>query len=115
LFENRVLRRTFGPKRDEVIAVRRKLHNEKLNELHRSPNIIQVIKLRGMRWTGHVTSTRERGGVYRIVVGKPEGRRLLGRPRRRRKDNIDMDLQEVGWEAWTESIWFRIGTGGRHF
>jgi hypothetical protein len=72
------------------------------------------MKSRRMKWTGHVTHTRERGEVCRVVVGKPEGRRLLGRPRLRWEDNIEMDLQEVGWRAWIESIWFRIGTGGGH-
>jgi hypothetical protein len=73
----------------------RKLHNEELNDLYSSSNIVQVIKLRRMRWTGHVASMEERRGVYRIWVGKPEEMRPLGRPRRRREDNIKIDLQEV--------------------
>ena len=83
MFENRVLRRIFGPKRDEVTGEWRKLHNEELNDLYSSPNIVRVIKSRRMRWVGHVARMGERRGVYRVLVGKPEGKRLLGRPRRR--------------------------------
>jgi len=96
VFENRVLRRIFGPKRDEVTGERRKLHNEELNDLYTSPNIVQVIKSRRMRWAGHVARMGERRDVYRVLVGKSEGKRTLGRPRRRWEDNIKMDLQEVG-------------------
>jgi len=96
VFENRVLRRIFGPKRDEVTGEWRKLHNEELNDLYSSPNIVRVIKSRRMRWTGHVACMGEGRGVYRVLVGKPEGRRPLGRPRRRWEDNIRMDLREVG-------------------
>jgi hypothetical protein len=71
-----------------------------------------MIKSRRMRWAGHVARMGEGKGAYRILVGKPEGRRPLGRPSRRWEDNIEMDLQEVGWEAWTGLIWLRIGTGG---
>jgi len=95
LFENRVLRRIFGPKRDEVTGEWRKLHNEELNDLYCSPNCVWVIKSR-MRWAGHVARMGERRGVYRVLVGKPEGKRPLGRPRRRWEDNIKMNLQEVG-------------------
>ena len=91
-----VLRRIFGPRRDEVMGEWRRLHNEELNDLYSSPNIVRVIKSRGMKWAGHVARMGEERGVYRIFVGKPEGRRLLGRPRRRWVDNIRMDLQEVG-------------------
>ena len=94
--ENRVLRRVFGLKRDELTGEWRKLHNEELNDLYCSPNIVRVIKLRRMRWAGHVARMGERRGVYRIWVGKPEGKRPLGRPRRKWGDNIKMDLQEVG-------------------
>jgi len=97
VFENRVLRRIFGPKRDEVTEEWRKLHNEELNDLYCPANIVRVIKVRRMRWEEHVARMRERRGVYSVLVGeKPEGKRPLGRPRRRWEDNIKMDLQEVG-------------------
>jgi len=96
VFENRVLRRVFGPKRDEVTGEWRKLHNEKLNDLHSLPNIVRVVKSRRMRWAGHVARMGEDRGVHRVLVGKPDGKRPLGRPRRRWKDNIKMDLQKVG-------------------
>jgi len=83
MFEKKVLRRIFGPERDEVTRDWRKLHNEKLNDLYSSPNIVRVIKSRRMRWAGHVARTGQRRGVYRGLVGKPEGNRPLGRPRRR--------------------------------
>jgi hypothetical protein len=95
-FENRVLRRIFGPKRNEVTGEWRRLHNGELNDLHSSPTIIRVIKSRRMRWAGHVGRMGKGRGVYRIFVGRPEGRRPLGRPRRRWEDNIKMDIQEVG-------------------
>jgi hypothetical protein len=88
VFENRVLRVIFGDKRDEVTGEWRKLHNEELSDLYSLPNIVRVVKSRRMRWAGHV--------AYRVLVGKPEGKRPLGRPRRRWEDNINMDLQEVG-------------------
>ena len=91
-----MLRRIFGPKRDEVIWEWRKLHNEELNDLYCSPNIFRVIKSRRMRWAGHVARMGERRGVYRVLVGVPEGKRPLGRPRHRLEDNIKMNLQEVG-------------------
>jgi hypothetical protein len=96
-FENRVLRRIFGPKRDEVRGEWRRLHNKALHVLYSSPNIFRVIKSRRLRWAGNVASMAERRGAYRALVGKPEGRRPLGRPRRRWEDNIKMDLREVGW------------------
>ena len=95
MFENRVLRRVFGPKRDEVTEEWRKLHNEELNNLY-SPNTVQVVKSRRMRWAGDVARMGEDRGVHRVLAGKPEGKRSLGRPRRRWEDNIKMDLQEVG-------------------
>jgi len=95
VFENRVLRRIFGPKRDEVTGEWRKLHNE-LNNLYFSPNIVRVIKSRRMRWAGHVARMGEGRGVYRVLVGKHEGRRSVGRPRRRWEDNIRLYLREVG-------------------
>jgi len=94
--ENRVLRRIFGPKGDEVTGEWRKLHNEKLNVLYSSLNIVRVVKSRRMRWAEHVARMGEGRGVYRVLVGRPEGKRALGRPRRRWEDNIKMDLQEMG-------------------
>ena len=93
VFENRVLRRIYGPKRDEVTG---ELHNEELNNLYSSPNIVRVIKSRRMRWAGHVARMREGRGVYWVLVGKPEGRRSLGGPRRRSEDNLRMELRVVG-------------------
>ena len=93
--ENRVLRRVFGPKRDEVTGEWRKLHNEELMDLYSLPNIVRVVKLR-MRWDGHVARMGEGIGVHRVLVGKPEGKRPLGRPRHGWEDNMKMDLQEVG-------------------
>jgi len=95
VFENRVLRRVFGPKRDEVTREWRKLHHEELNDLY-SPNIVRVIKSRRMRWAGHVARMGEVRGVYRGLVGKSGEKRPLGRPRHRWEDNIKMDLQVVG-------------------
>jgi hypothetical protein len=95
VFENRVLRKVFGPKRVEVRREWRNLHNEKLNDLYSLPNIVRVVKSR-MRWTGHVARMGEERGVHRVLVGNPEGKRPLGRPRRRWEDNIKMDVQEVG-------------------
>jgi len=96
VFENRVLRRIFGPERNKVIRVGRKLHNEELNYLYSSPNIVWVIKSRRMRWAGHVVCMGERRGIYKVLVGKPKGKRPLGRCRHRWEDNMKMDLQEVG-------------------
>jgi hypothetical protein len=99
VFENRVVRRMFGPKRDEETREWRKLHNEVLNDLYSSPNIIRLIKSRRMRWAVYVARMGERRGAYRALVGKPEIKRPLGRPRRRWEGNIEMDLQDVGWGA----------------
>ena len=96
VFDNMVLRRIFGPRRDEVTGEWRRLHNEELNGLYPSPNIVRVIKSRRMRWVGHVAGMGEEKVVYRVLVGKPEGRRPLVRHRRRWVGNIRMDLQEVG-------------------
>jgi hypothetical protein len=96
MFENRVLRRIFGPKRDGVTEEWRKIHNEELNDLYGSPNNVRVIKSRRMRWVAYVTRMGERRGLYRVLVGKTMGNSPLERPRRRWEDNIKMDLQEVG-------------------
>jgi hypothetical protein len=96
VFENRVLRRVFVPKRNEVTGEWRKLHNEELNDLYSLPNIVWVVKLRRMRWAGHVTHMGEGREVRRVLAGKPEGKRPLGRPRCKWEDNIKMDLEEVG-------------------
>ena len=96
MFENMVLRRIFEPRSDEVTGEWRRNYNEELNDLYSSPNIVRMIKSRRMRWAGHVARMGEERGVYRVLVGKPEGRRPLGRPRRRWVDNIRMELQEVG-------------------
>jgi len=101
VFENMVLRRIFGPRRDEVTGEWRRLLNEELNDLYCSPNILLVIKWRRMRWAGHVARMGEERGKYRDLVGKLERRKLLGRPRRRWVDNIRMNLQEVGVGIWT--------------
>jgi len=96
VFEYMVLRRIFGPRRDEVTGEWKRLYNEELNDLYSSPNIVRVIKSRRMIWAGHVASMGEERGVYRALVEKPEGKRPLGCPRRRWVDNIRTDLQEVG-------------------
>ena len=96
VFDNMVLRIIFGPRRDEVTGEWRRLHNEELNDLYSSPNTLRVIKSRIMRWAGHVARRGKERGVYRVLVGQPEGKRPLGRPRRRWVDNIRMVLQKVG-------------------
>jgi hypothetical protein len=107
VFENRVLRRILGPKREEVTGVWRKLHNEELHGLYSSPSIVRVIKLRRMRWAGHVACMGEVRGVYNILAGRLEERRPLGRHRHRWKDNISMVLRETGfgdvdWIHWAQ-------------
>jgi hypothetical protein len=92
VFENRVLRKIFGPTRYGVTGGWRKLYNEELHNLYSSPSVIRIIKTRRMRWAGHVARMGEKRNVYRLLVGKPEGTRPLGRPRRRCIDNIKMDL-----------------------
>ena len=111
VFENRVLRRMFGPRREEVTGEWRRLHNAELNDFYCSPNIVQVIKSRRMRWAGHVARMGEERGVYRVLVGKPEGRRPLGRPRRRW--GIILERISRRWDVgiWTELGWPRIETG----
>jgi len=104
VFENRVLTRLFGPKRDEVTGEWRNLHNEEFSNLYFLPNIVRVVKSRRMKWAGHVARMGEGRGVYRVLVGKCEGKRPLGRPRLRWEDNIKLDLQEVGGgcEDWMD-------------
>jgi hypothetical protein len=117
-----VLRRIFGPKRDEVTGEWRKLHNEELNGLYSLPNIVRVINRRRMRWVEHVECMGEGRDVYRVLVGKPEGKRLLGRPRRRWEDNVRVDLQEVGCgcEDWIglaqdRVTWWALVSAVRNF
>jgi hypothetical protein len=86
----------IGPKKDEITGEWRRLHKEELNDLYSSPNIIRMIKSTRMMWAGHISRMGEERGAYRILLGRPEGRRTLGRPRRRWEDNIKMDLQKVG-------------------
>jgi hypothetical protein len=112
VFENRVLKRIFGPKRDEVTGEWRKLHNGELHNLYSSPDIIRQIKSRRMRWAGHVACIGDGRIVYRVLVGKTEGKRPFERPRHRWEDGIKMDLRgEAGW-VWSGFTWLRIGTGG---
>ena len=112
-----MLRRVFGPKMDDVTGEWKKLHNEELSDLYALPNIVRVVKSKRMRWAGHVARMGEGRVVYRVLVGKPEGKRPLGRPRRRWEDNIKMDFQEVaGGGGFVGTVWscLRIGTGGGH-
>jgi hypothetical protein len=104
VFENRVLRGVFGPKRDEVTGEWRKFHNDELNDLYSLPNIVRVVKSRRMRWAGHVARMGEGRVVHRILVGKPERKSTLGRQRRRWENNIKRDLQEGegGGGDWME-------------
>jgi hypothetical protein len=95
VFETRVQRRIFGPKRDEVIGRRRKLQNEELRDLYSSPSIFKIIKSKRMRWTRHRALLGEKRDVYSLMAGKPKGKKPLGKPRRRRVYNIKMDLVEI--------------------
>jgi hypothetical protein len=104
VFENRVLRRIFGLKRDEVKGGWRKLHNEELHDLYLSPSIIRIIKSRRMRWVRHVAQMGEKRNVYRLLVGKPEGKRSLGRPRHRWVEDIKMDVVIIGL-GWCGLDW----------
>ncbi|KAJ4450856.1 hypothetical protein ANN_02287 [Periplaneta americana] len=99
VFENKVLRKIFEAKRDEVTGEWRKLHNAQLHALYSSPDIIRNIKSRRLRWAGHVARMGESRNAYRVLVGRPAGKRPLGRPRRRWEDNIKMDLREVGYDG----------------
>jgi hypothetical protein len=114
VFETRVQRRIFGPKRDEIMGQWRKLHSGKLHNLYSSPDIIRQIKLRRMGWVGHVVHMGEGRNVYRVLVGKPKGKRPLERPRHRWEDGIKMDLREIGWgEGQSGFTLLRIWTVGR--
>jgi hypothetical protein len=104
VFENKVLRKIFGPKREEDGSWR-KLHNDELHSLYSPPNIVRVIKLRRMRWGGHVARMGEGRGAYKVLVGRPEGKRPLERPRRRWEDNIKMNLREIGIDG---ANWIRL-------
>jgi hypothetical protein len=104
IIENRVLRRIFGPKREEDKSWR-KLHNDKLNSLYSSPNVVRVIKSRRMRWAGHVACMMKGRDVYRVLVWRPEGKRPLGILRRRWEDNIKMDFREIGIDG---ANWIRL-------
>jgi hypothetical protein len=110
--EDRVLRGIFGPKRDEVTGERRKLHSGEFHNLYSSPDIIRQMKSRKMRCAGHVARTEQGRNVYRVLVGNPEGKRPLVRPRRRWEDGIKMDLREIGWGVWSGFTWLRLGIVG---
>jgi hypothetical protein len=112
VFENRVLRRIFGPKRNEVTGEWKKLHSEELHNLYSSANIIRQIKSRRMRWAGHVARMGEDREVYRVLVGKLEGKRSFGGPKRRWEDGIRMNVREIGRRVWSGYSWLRTGAGG---
>jgi hypothetical protein len=111
VFENRVLRRIFGPKRDEVTGEWRRLHNGELHNLYSPSDIIRRIKSRKMKWAGHVTRRGEGRNVYRVLVGKSEGKLPLERPNSKREYGIKMDLRQIGWRGGGFT-WLRIGIAG---
>ena len=98
VFENKVLRKIFGAEKDEIAGEWRKFHNAELHACYSSPNIIRSLKSRRLRWAGHVARMEQSRNAYRVLVGKHEGKRPLGRPRHRWEDNIKMDLREVGFD-----------------
>jgi hypothetical protein len=112
MFERRVLRKIFGPKRDEVTGEWRKLHSEELHNLYSCPDIIRQMKSRRMRWAGHAARMGEELNLYKVLVGKPEGKRPLRRRKCRWKDGIIMDLREIGLGVCIGFDWLRIWTGG---
>jgi len=111
-FENRVLRKVFGPKREEVTGEWRKLHNEELNDLYSLPNIVGVVKSRRVRWAGNVSRMEDDRVVHRVLVGKPEGKRPLWRPRRRWRIILSWIFRKLEGVVGTGWSWLRIGTGG---
>jgi hypothetical protein len=111
VFESGVLKKIYGPKRIDVSGELRRLHNEELNDLYSSLNIIRVIKSRRMRWVRHVAYVGDHRGAYMVLVRIAEGRQPFGRPRRRWEDTSKMDPEEMGWEAWTGLIWLKIEIG----
>jgi hypothetical protein len=111
VFENRVLRRIFEPKRDKVTEGWRKLRNKELHSLYSSSDIIRMVKSRRMRWAGHAVHMGQMKNAYKIMVGKSKGKRPLKRPRCRWEDNIKMNIKEIGLRAWIGFMWLRIGTG----
>jgi hypothetical protein len=113
VFENRVLRRIFGPKRDEVTGGCRKLHNKELHNVYFSQSVIRTMKSRRMIWAGHVARMDENRNAYRLFLGNTEGKRPLGRSRRRCVDNIKIDVGEIGCTVWTGLVCLRIATTGR--
>jgi hypothetical protein len=114
VFENRVLRRVLVVKRDKITGEWRKLHNEELRDLYSLPNILRVVKSRRMKWVGHVARMGEGRGVQRVLMGRPEGKRPLGRPRHRWGIILRWIFRK--WEGFvgTGESWLRIGTGGGH-
>ena len=111
VFENTILRRLFGLKRNKATREWRKLHNEGLKDLYTSPSIVWVIKSRRMRWAGVVAHMGDRRGIYRVLVGRPKGKRPLGRPR---KIILRWIFRMCNVVLWTGSSWLRIGTSGKH-
>jgi hypothetical protein len=110
VFENRVLRGIFGPKRDEVAGEWRRLHNGELHNLYLSPDIIRQIKSRGMMRAGHVAHMGEGRNLYRVLMENAKRKSSLERPSRRWEDGVKMDLREIVWGVWIGFIWLRIGT-----